>query len=62
MSRLHRSAKVAVGEKIELALDARDLHLFSAETGECILDRSAVQSPSLPPPGSHRLPRSNPLR
>ena len=46
MSRLHRSAKVAVGEKIELALDARDLHLFSAETGECILDRSAVQSPS----------------
>jgi multiple sugar transport system ATP-binding protein len=52
MSRLHRSAKVAVGERIELALDTRDLHLFSAESGEYILDRSAGQSSSsaLPPP------------
>jgi multiple sugar transport system ATP-binding protein len=44
MSRLHRSAKVAAGEQIELALDTSDLHLFSAETGECILDRAAGQS------------------
>jgi len=50
MSRMHRSAKVAAGETIELALDARDFHLFSAETGESILDRSAAQSssPALP--------------
>jgi multiple sugar transport system ATP-binding protein len=50
MSRMHRSAKVAVGEQVELALDARDLHVFSAETGESILDRSAAQSPSSAPP------------
>jgi multiple sugar transport system ATP-binding protein len=41
MSRLHRSAKVAVGDRVELALDPRDLHLFSAQTGESILDRAA---------------------
>jgi multiple sugar transport system ATP-binding protein len=49
MSRLHRSARLAVGERIELVLDPRDLHLFSAQTGECILDRSAIQ-PSTPAP------------
>jgi multiple sugar transport system ATP-binding protein len=46
MSRLHRSVPIAVGEQIELALDARDFHLFSAQTGESILDRSATQSSS----------------
>lgn len=49
MSRLHRSARLAVGERIEFVLDPRDLHLFSAQTGECILDRSAIQ-PSTPAP------------
>jgi hypothetical protein len=51
--------QVAVGEQIELALDTSDLHLFSAQTGECILDRSAGQpagsagqpaASALPPP------------
>jgi multiple sugar transport system ATP-binding protein len=40
MSRMHRSARVDVGDRIEVALDPRDLHLFSAETGDALLDRS----------------------
>ncbi len=40
MSRMHRSARVDVGQRIELALDPRDLHVFSAETGEALLSRA----------------------
>jgi multiple sugar transport system ATP-binding protein len=40
MGRLHRSAAVAAGDAIELALDPADLHLFNAASGETILRRS----------------------
>jgi multiple sugar transport system ATP-binding protein len=42
MSRMHRSARVDVGQRIELALDPKDLHVFSSTTGEALLDRSAA--------------------
>jgi multiple sugar transport system ATP-binding protein len=41
MTRLHRSAPIAVGERIEVALDPGDLHVFSAETGQRVLDRAS---------------------
>jgi multiple sugar transport system ATP-binding protein len=40
MSRMHRSALVDVGQRIELALDPRDLHVFSSETGDALLNRA----------------------
>ena len=40
MARMHRSAQVNIGQRIEMALDPRDFHVFSAETGAALLDRS----------------------
>ena len=34
MARLPGSAKVAPGERLDLAIDRGDLHLFDAESGE----------------------------
>jgi multiple sugar transport system ATP-binding protein len=50
MSRMHRAARVDVGQRIELALDPRDLHVFSSETGEALLNRAggAVTSADRP--------------
>jgi multiple sugar transport system ATP-binding protein len=41
MSRMHRSAQVDVGQRVELALDPWDLHVFSSASGEALLGRSA---------------------
>jgi hypothetical protein len=48
MSRMHRSARVDVGQRIEVALDPRDLHVFSAATGEALLNRSAGSGAAAP--------------
>lgn len=58
MSRLHRSAEVAVGDQVELAFDPRDLHAFSAETGESLLDRS-VGSTSVRPKSPYIMEKAN---
>src|SRR5208282_5608866 len=42
MARMHRSAPVDAGQRIEVALDPHDLHVFSAQTGEALLDRSGA--------------------
>jgi multiple sugar transport system ATP-binding protein len=51
MSRMHRSARVDVGQPIELALDPGDLHVFSSTTGEALLNRSpgGAADPDRPP-------------
>jgi multiple sugar transport system ATP-binding protein len=38
VARLHRSASVAVGDKITLAFDPADLHLFAHDTGRRLLE------------------------
>jgi ABC-type sugar transport system ATPase subunit len=41
MSRMHRYARVDVGQRVELALDPWDLHVFSSTSGEALLNRAA---------------------
>jgi multiple sugar transport system ATP-binding protein len=48
MARLHRSVGVSRGDRIELALDPGDLHVFAADSEESILERRAPRSGSLP--------------
>jgi len=46
MARMHRSAQVDIGQRIEVVLDPGDFHVFSAETGEALLDRSGGMTPA----------------
>ena len=46
MARMHRSAQVDIGQRIEVAFDPGDFHVFSAETGEALLDRSGGVTPA----------------
>ena len=42
-ARLHRAASVARGDRVELALDPGDLHIFNNDTDESILERPRSQ-------------------
>jgi multiple sugar transport system ATP-binding protein len=49
MARLHRGAGVSVGDKITLALDPNDLHVFDAESGiNAIASGAARRSSAVP--------------
>ena len=43
MARLHRSAHVSRGDRIDLALDSGDLHIFATDSEETILERPRSQ-------------------
>jgi multiple sugar transport system ATP-binding protein len=50
MARLHRGANVTVGDRITLALDPNDLHVFDTDTGLNVAEsRSASQKDGLRP-------------
>ena len=46
MARIHRSTRILTGDRVTLALDPSDAHLFSTETGESLLQKE--------PNGRHR--------
>jgi multiple sugar transport system ATP-binding protein len=54
MGRLQRSTEVAIGDTIELAFDPSDLHLFNAESGETLLQRSPSTEDGAEDEGLHR--------
>jgi multiple sugar transport system ATP-binding protein len=53
MARLHRSAPVAAGDKVEFAFDPSDLHIFDTSTGKSLLEASQPSVERSEPP-SHR--------
>jgi hypothetical protein len=48
MARLHRSARVLRGDRIDLALDHGDLHIFATDSEETILERPRSQRGLVP--------------
>jgi multiple sugar transport system ATP-binding protein len=61
MGRFHRSSGTAPGDRIAFALDPADLHLFSATSGETVLESSqtVASEPAAPATGTAAIPAIN---
>lgn len=61
VARLHRAAPISVGDRIELALDPTDLHMFDAKTGQTVMDGEELRVPERTRAGAHVADLSNNL-